>query len=302
MISAAGRAIAGRLCTVCFLILFLPGCEGGSHSELPPGESALPAVASGEAERCYEREDLRPAAAMAVPELSREVLILIDQTTQFPDDVRRSAVDQVAALADPGTRLSIGTFSAYTESAHSRVIYESVIEPAFPREQRDDAPMRALRAMDQCLEDRRLEETERLRAALERAFSESQPTMRRSDILANIRGFGGRMGESPADDKIFVLLSDMLENSSAISFYANGAMRRIVARSELDKAERAELFADLAGAKVYLIGAGLVPPEVQSYRSLEEMGALEAFWRGYFERSGAGALEVGKPTLLRPIG
>lgn len=293
-----------RLGAAALLLAGTSACDWSSESNgaqpvaQPP---ILPTAAAGETPRCYEQEELRSVTRGVSPGLERDVLVLVDQTTALPEDVAQSVLEQVTALAAPGTRLSLGTFSSYTESAHSRIDFESAIEPAFPEARRDDAPMRALRKFDECLDQRKVEETERLRAALEAAIGGTRPDVPRSDILANLKSFAGRLAESPADEKVLVLVSDLLENSSSMSFYGDGAMRRLDPAAEVEKAAQNQLVANLEGVRVFIIGAGLLPPGAESARSLEEVRALEDFWESYLEESGAEAVKIGKPRLLSPI-
>ena len=267
----------------------------------PVAQAAFPPPAAGGTPRCHGGEAFRNLAASAAPQLERDVLVLVDQTTALPEDVAQSVLEQVAALAEPGTRLSVGTFSSYTENAHSRIDYEGAIEPEFPKAQRDDAPMKALRKFDDCLGERREAETERLRTALEEAVGGTREDVPRSDVLANVKAFGSRLAESPAEEKMLVLVSDLLENSSAMSFYGNGAMRKLDPAAELEKARENDLLAQLEGVRVFIVGAGLLPPGARQGRSLEELRALEDFWRSYLEEAGAEAVKIGKPRLLSPI-
>lgn len=96
----------------------------------------------------------------------------------------------------------------------------------------------------------------------------------------------------------------MLENSSISSFYAHKNVRNINAQAELKKVDANQLFADFAGARVYVLGAGLIAAEKgkpEVYRDPKTMKNLETFWRAYFEQSNAQLKGFGAPSLLVPV-
>lgn len=113
------------------------------------------------------------------------------------------------------------------------------------------------------------------------------------------------MRQSKAQHKIVLLVSDMLENSSVTSFYANQAVRQINADKELKLVADNQLYGDFGGARVYVIGAGLLAEDAKHpkgiYRSTQTMQALSKFWTGYFQKSNAELVEFGQPALLNPI-
>jgi hypothetical protein len=86
-----------------------------------------------------------------------------------------------------------------------------------------------------------------------------------------------------ADERYLVVFSDMVERSSSLNL---GRPSLDVARvgSMLDGLAARDQIPDLAGVSVYAVGAGVVAgPELSGDRIL----AIERFWQGFFERSGA---------------
>ena len=86
-----------------------------------------------------------------------------------------------------------------------------------------------------------------------------------------------------AQERYLVVLSDMVERSSSLNL---GRPSLGVARVEpmLDELAAQEQIPDLTGVSVYAVGAGVVAePELSADRIL----AIERFWQGFFERSGA---------------
>jgi len=97
----------------------------------------------------------------------------------------------------------------------------------------------------------------------------------------------------------------MLENSSVSSFYANQGVRLLNPEKELMRVANDQLFGDFGGARVFVIGAGLLPDETNqtkgAYRSTQTMQVLARFWSEYFHKSNADLSEFGQPALLNPI-
>jgi hypothetical protein len=86
-----------------------------------------------------------------------------------------------------------------------------------------------------------------------------------------------------ADERYLVVFSDMVERSSSLNL---GRPSLDVARvgSMLDELSARDQIPDLAGVSVYAVGAGVVAgPELSGDRIL----AIERFWQGFFQRSGA---------------
>jgi hypothetical protein len=127
----------------------------------------------------------------------------------------------------------------------------------------------------------------------------------KSDILAALKDISDKVRASPASDKVVLLASDMLENSSVSSFYSHNAVRRIDPKAEMMKATAAGLIGDFGGARVYVIGAGLLAGDAKvknAYRDPQTMSALKEFWTLYFQKSNASIGEFGAPALLGAVG
>jgi hypothetical protein len=248
---------------------------------------------------CYEQlHEYQPHATLG------DLTVLIDQTTYMDARLRQIVRESVDRLIEPGTRLSIATFSAYMQGRYLDVQIAGDVELPIDAHQRDFVPKRELRQNDQCLADQ-LTFARRLAAkTLDAAFTASDPNIARSDILAALHDIGERLNETPVAPKTVILVSDMLENSSITSFYQGSRLRAIDPQAELKKVATAGIQADFIGARVYVIGAGAVSEksaDARSYRDPRAMLALEDFWRRWFAASHAEVVEFGKPMPLVEI-
>jgi hypothetical protein len=124
----------------------------------------------------------------------------------------------------------------------------------------------------------------------------------------SLKELSSRIRQSTAREKIVFLVSDMLENSGISSFYASKNVRAIEPAVELKKAQEAQVVGDFGGARVFVLGAGLVQgnaggknKDIGVYRNPKAMSALRQFWDTYFEASHAVLAEFGAPALLSPV-
>jgi hypothetical protein len=141
--------------------------------------------------------------------------------------------------------------------------------------------------------------------ALRTSFEGTSGEIAKSDVLASLKDISGKVKQSQASEKVVLLVSDMLENSSVSSFYASQSVRRIDPEKEIKLATDSQLVGDFGDARVYVIGAGLLSDEAKknkaAYRDPKTMQALATFWKSYFEKSKAQLIEFGQPALLNQI-
>jgi hypothetical protein len=280
--------------------LFLLGC-GTESSEGSPGGEGPPPSASADNMSCYEDELLVRAGIATDMTPRSEVLILFDRTTTLPTDVSASIQRHLAEMLSPGVKFTVASFSTYSAYEHNRIELTVAVDPELPEADRAGYGMGALRRLDRCLAQQLQTSARRLRDSLETLFNSANNESPRSDIAGAISAFSENVAQSRAPSKTVIVISDMLENSSVSSFYRNGEMRVIDPTAELQRIESAGLTAQLEGARVFVIGAGLVPEDVRSMRSNDEMRALREFWTVYFELAGATSIQIGQPLLVTPI-
>lgn len=139
-----------------------------------------------------------------------------------------------------------------------QVLSAGTLEQPIDESLRNSIGMKVLRTFDACMRDQL--DYGRLKAAtaLKTAFAGVSAELAKSDILSALKELSSRVRQSGARDMIVFVLSDMLENSSISSFYANHNVRAIDPSVEIKKVEAAQQFGDFGGARVFVLGAGLV--------------------------------------------
>lgn len=239
------------------------------------------------------------------PVLDTEIFLIIDQTTLFDDGLKQLIADNVRPFLKPGNAFSVSQFSAFIQGHYTEVLVSGKLDAMLPKSVRDDISKPALATFDRCVANQLSAAGQLVGRAMKDAFAGSSSDIAKSDILSSLKDISSSVRKSAAQRKIVLMASDMLENSSISSFYSNQGVRHINPEKELKLVSDNQLFGDFGGAKVYVIGAGLLPDDIKqkkgAYRPAQSMQALSSFWSAYFEKSNAGLTEFGQPALLNPI-
>jgi hypothetical protein len=255
-------------------------------------------VQAGGIPSCYEANKLGVA-----PPANVELFVFVDQTTMFDKALKQSIIDNVGRTLRPGVAFSVGSFSSFNQGKYAEVIASGTLEAQIDASKRNGISTRLLRNFDSCMQSQLQYGAQVAWKAIGQAMNGSSSDLAKSDVVASLRDFSVRVRESTAQEKIVLIASDMLENSSLTSFYSNNTVRRIDANKELKIIS--SMLGDFDGARVYVIGTGMLTEDAKHakgvYRSPQVMQALSQFWTGYFEGSNAKLVEMGKPALMNPI-
>ena len=259
----------------------------------------LPAFAQA-AERneipdCYsysKTSEFRP------PSSGRELTVIVDQTIPMPESIQKAAWGQINRFVAPGDRVRLYSFSAFLPNQFMQLRFAGELNNPLQEKVRNDVGMSSLRTLDKCLVQQPEFFRKKFGAEFVKTLREASEDIPRSEIFHSLRDIGSDLAKQPAQERVILLISDMLENSDFGSFYANNRIRDLQAAGELKRIEEKQLYADLQGARVYVAGAGLVTKDVkQAYRSGKTMELLEGFWKGYFSGSNASLVAFGTPSL-----
>ncbi len=236
--------------------------------------------------------EFRPVAA------GRELTVIIDQTIPMPEVIQKATWAQVQRFVQPGDKVRLYSFSAFLPGQFMQLRFAGELNRGVDEKVRDRVGMQSLRTLDTCLGEQRSFFNKTLGKVFVSTLREASEDIARSEIFHSLREIGKDLGQQPAQERVVLLISDMLENSDFGSFYANNRIRDLQPEAELKRVNEKGLFADLQGARVYVTGAALVTKDVkQAYRSGKTIQALEDFWKGYFAGSNAQLVAFGAPSL-----
>lgn len=279
-----------KLLKICLLTALLGSASWSMANDVPS---------------CYAANKL----PISAPPAEREVFILLDQTTPLDASLQKSVMDNAGRLIQPGTAYSIATFSSFGQGRYLELLSAGALEVPLQENARNSVGVKVLRNLDACLTSQQNFVRKNAAAALQQAMAGISADYAKSDVMASVKEMSARVKQSSASSKIIFLVSDMLENSGVSSFYANRNVRLLNTNAELQKAASAGMLADLGGARVFVLGAGLVQDANSKgaakdsgiYRDPKTMAALKDFWTQYFQRSDAKLQEFGMPALLVPV-
>lgn len=236
------------------------------------------------------------------------VYVLIDQTVLLDPNLRRSVIDNLDRMIQPGSKFVIAEFSAFSQGHYLDVLHTGVVEQPLPEDAYASIPITKAPQIKSCFGQQLAFARKMAETTAKQVMQASTSSLNASEIMGAIDEVGLALRSDPATNKVLFLVSDGLENSRVTSFYAHNSVRDINPAAELGKAKSNQMFADLAGAKVYVLGGAMMPPAIQGtraerdgYRDIKTIHGLQAFWQGYFESSHAHLVEFGAPALVTAV-
>ena len=261
--------------------------------------TAACAGAQNDIPSCYAANNLN---SLATPP-GRELFVLIDQTTVLDDNLRQSVRENVSQFAKPGNAFVIADFSAFSQGRYMEVLNAGTLESPLAEKVRNAIGVNVLKNLDACIRDQGNFAAKMMASAINKSMQNSSDELAKSDVLSSIKDMSTRVRQSQAKEKIVFIVSDMLENSSITSFYSARNVRSIDPAKELIAADKSGQIGDFGGARVFVLGAGVVPEAKgkKIYRDPKTMASLKHFWNEYFIKSKAQLVEFGAPALLSPI-
>lgn len=243
-------------------------------------------------------------AKLPAQQTAKLMLIAIDQTTVSDPKLANKFISLASETIKPATEVTTYTFSAFSQGRYLSEGFTAALDAPLSDSVRYETPKKTLAVFDRCLVQKLPAMKQQLQDHLQQSMQQSSEKLAKSDVIQSLLELAKVVRKHSARTKQLFIFSDMLENSSVTSFYANNAVRKIDHTKELALVEKAGMFADFGGAKVYVMGAGLVSEQGKAkgvYRDPRMMQELKAFWSEWFKRSNAELVEFGMPEMLGSI-
>lgn len=231
---------------------------------------------------------------------NRLLTVMIDKTTVVDGNLISKFSNIAAEAIKPSTDVSIYTFSAFSQGEYFTESFAAKVEAPLLDEVRYSLPKKSLKIYDRCLAQQQPGVVHQSKLSIDAAMHGARADLAKSDIMYSLGQVAEVIKQTPANEKYLLLFSDMLENSAVTSFYKRNRVRKVDLEKELELVESSGMFADFGGAKVYVMGAGLVSEQSQRkgvYRDPATLQALNVFWKEWFKRSNAEVIDFGMPEL-----
>ena len=234
------------------------------------------------------------------PTPAKELFILIDQTTPIDKNMMIYTYKNMMKFIKNGYGVTIASFSSNANGKYTDVTYAGKLEALLPDNAKFDISKKSLRKYEGCMNGQYKFAKKKATKALVRTLKGANKKLPHSDIIKSLDDISDHIIKpSPAKEKVVLLVSDMIEHSSVTSFYSKGSLKKINAKTEMDKVKKSDYMADFDAAKVYVIGTGMVGKN--GYRDSKTLKTLTDFWKIYFQESNAKLQAIGTPMLLENV-
>jgi len=232
--------------------------------------------------------------------LQKELFILVDQTTILDKKLMIYTYKNMMNFIKNGYAVTIASFSSNANGKYTDVAYSGKLESLLPDNSKHDIAKKILRKYQGCMNGQYKYAKKKATKALVHTLKGANKKLPHSDILKSLDDIAEHIiTSSPAREKVVLLVSDMIEHSSITTFYSKGSLKKIDTQKELAKVKSSKHLANFSGAKIYVIGAGMVGKN--SYRDSKTLGELTNFWEAYFGATNAQLQAIGTPMLLENI-
>ena len=228
----------------------------------------------------------------------RALYIMIDQTTQLDDMMRKKIAQLVLNWGEPGDKMKVAVFSANYRGHFPEVVYSGEVEPT-----PDEKYLFSLRWADKqtlldCLSARQTSVREKFRAKMVSALSVAPLKVKRSDLIYSLKELSRQMiVENDAKTRNVLFISDGIESSPKIVTYHKGKPAKADAQQFMNKIRRMGLVAGWKGANIYIYGLGLSANRA-AYIAPESVEHLAKLWERYFVEGTGVIRAIGRPELL----
>ena len=291
-----------RSITAIAALAVLAGCGGSQADDNSSSMESRPMAAGDGLPSCYDLVDTGDAALRPLKP-QRELFVLIDQTTAFDGRLADNIQKTVAQyLGDEPVAVRVASFSALSQGNYATFEYAGEAEREPTDTMKSKTGMRAIEKLERCLSEQSGELARQVERAVDGSINRASGDFQNSEIMASLSQLSDAVRRSDASEKMVLVASDMLENSSSASFYANSNVRQIDWQAELTKAANQRLLGDFDNARVAVIGAGLLPADAQTQgvRDTEALNNLRTFWENWFANSNAELDDAhyGQPDLM----
>jgi len=226
------------------------------------------------------------------------LFVLMDETTSLNKHPKVPRLVQELAVnwLSPGRAVQVIRFSAYVPGRSAEIVTGGRLDPE-PSDDFIDNIRRSERVKFKRLHKRQAHAAKaRTAKAIRKVFDAYSTDIPKSEILFNMHRLSEHIRKYESPQKVVLLVSDMLENSSVTSFYLAGGIRKIDPETEIERARSKGLIGDFGeNVRVYVVGLGF---GAKGYLDSDRVSKLKTFWQQYFEYGNASVEEFGAPLLF----
>jgi hypothetical protein len=275
---------------------------------------------------CYEHESIKfppqneeERGALELKKSNRAVIVLVDETAVLPQKIQDQAIKlnenffkKLSSTPDrPGLFYQSIKFSTFSDGKFSSTMVKGVLEGGASLTEKANALAGSKRTklstsiknLNVCLIQQVQLASKKASESIANTMKQGSSEIPKSDILTAIKEVGTVFRSRPEEEKVLLIISDMMEHSTYTSFYEKGGdLKQIDPVLELSELQKQKYSADLKDVKVWILGGGYFAKpgtkEQPRSRDPKKIELLESFWAKVFQQSKAELKEFGKPELL----
>lgn len=228
----------------------------------------------------------------------QSLFVLIDQTTPLGPQMKARVQSLLNFWGDAGDKVTVVAFSANMRGRYPEVLFSQQLEPKPTQDYLYNLRHDDRKVLLECLALQQKFFRNGFADALSMALNGINPEIPKTDLLDTLKQVSLELvKKEKGERRILFLVSDGMENSSAISFYRAKTIERTKSRKLMGKIRRKGLVANWDGIEVYMYGLGL-PSKPKAYVKTKTMRNLRDFWEHYFTEGNATIKAIGSPELL----
>ena len=229
---------------------------------------------------------------------TRALYVLVDETAPLTDKMKKKIYKLVANWGKPGDQVKIARFSASYRGLYPELLFSRKLDPVPDDNFLFNLHYQDKKALEACMAKQKEDFQREFPKALKVALKQIDPKIPKTELLGSLKLLSRQViARDDAKEKIVLLISDGLENSGVLSFYAKKLVKPIDAHKQIIKLRRKGLIGYWKNTKVYMYGLGLMPDK-KHYSKPENILKLKRFWERYFVEGGGKVVEIGMPELL----
>lgn len=234
------------------------------------------------------------------PTVEKELFILVDQTTPLDKKMMMYTYKNMMKFIKNGYGVTIASFSANSNGKYTDVAYSGKLEALLPDNAKHDIAKKVLRKYQGCMNGQYKFAKKKATKALVSVLKGANKKLPHSDIVKSLADITKHIVKpSTANEKVVLLVSDMIEHSSITTFYTKGNLKKVNVKKEMSKITASGHLANFGNANLYVIGAGIIGGK--GYRDAKTLKSLTSFWETYFSKTHANLKAFGTPMLLEDV-
>jgi len=231
------------------------------------------------------------------------LFVLIDQSFKTDNNLRVNTNSIIDKWLGYGKYVEVYSFSSAIPGRYLKRITGGRVDDNVREDEIENTLIRSVREDYQLYHN--LQEKEARKAvnrALLEVYNGVDERIPYTDIFRSLTEVAEHVKNYKSNNKILLIVSDMLENSTIDSFYSSGGIKNINVENENMMIKKIGMVPDFGNnVTVYIIGLSyhdLGSRNQSGYYDPIKVKLLKEFWRQYFLSSGCKIGEIGSPMIM----